>query len=173
MKTLIIGLALLTLASPASPQMAELWFTTEAPEFKEPAKLSERVSPLLDRAAYDRFSALHLSDPAFVLIREVPSLSPRARYGINFIVPRQNRGYIVDGDATSGYVLYADLNGNGTVVDDTPIRLSRVGDFFTTLVTASVNRDGARSSANTVMQVRFVAGPVTTAAGDSIGGAAY
>jgi hypothetical protein len=32
------------------------------------------------------------------------------------MVPSQNRSYIVDTDGTSGLVLYADLNGNGTVV---------------------------------------------------------
>lgn len=171
--TLSVLVAFSTVIVPASPQTDELWFPTEPPKFIEPTNLSDRVSPLLDRTAYAQFAARHGSDVLFVPIRESPPhLSVRARYGFNFIVPGQNRGYIVDSDGAFGYVLYADLNGNGTV-DDRPIRLSRAGNYYTTLVTVSVNRDGPSLPHSVAVQVRFVVELVKTAAGESIGGAAY
>ena len=174
MKTPILGLVFITLPLAATPQSAEFWFPTESPEFVEPTNPSDRLSPLLDRTAYAQFAARHVSDVGFIPIRETPhSLSPGARYGFNFVVPGQNRGYIVDSDGASGYVLYADLNGNGTVADDRPIPLNRVGDYYTTLVTVSVSRDVPGFPQGVAVQVRFVVGLVTTATGEGIGGATY
>jgi len=169
--TVLVALSMVIVS--ASPQTDELWFTTAPPEFVEPTRLSDRVTPLLDRTAYAQFTTRHRSDIGFVLIRESPrNLSPRARFGFNFIVPGQNRGYIVDSDGASGYLLYADLNGNGTV-DDRPIRLRKVGRYYTTLVTVTVSRDGPSLPHNVAVQVRFVVELLKTAAGESIGGATY
>jgi peroxiredoxin len=178
MKALLLGLALMTLPRAASSQTAELWFPTAPPEFVEPPAATANVRPLLDHAAYDRLVAQILSNGSstiqFVPLHELPpNLSARARFGINFTVASQNRGYVVDGDEASGYILYADLNGNGTLADDRPIPLTKVGSYYTTLVTVSASDDSGSLSARSSIQVRFVAASVTTSSGADIGGATY
>lgn len=56
---------------------------------------------------------------AFVPMTKKPaSLSPRARFGINFVLEGKNRTWILDGDDAGGYVFCADLNANGDLGDD-------------------------------------------------------
>lgn len=54
-------------------------------------------------------------------------LSTKAHYGFNFRLANDPRvlSWILDGDERSGYTLYVDMNGNGDLRDDTPIRFVR------------------------------------------------
>jgi thiol-disulfide isomerase/thioredoxin len=59
------------------------------------------------------------SSPVFVLMTKKPDgLSPRARFGINFICEGRNCSWALDGDDASGYIFYADINANGDLSDD-------------------------------------------------------
>lgn len=59
----------------------------------------------------------------FVAIkRKPPNLTSNARLGINLVFGGLNRGWALDGDAKDGYVLYADLNGDGDLSDKSPLR---------------------------------------------------
>ena len=57
--------------------------------------------------------------PVFVLMTKPPDgLSPRARFGVNFICEGRNCSWALDGDDASGYIFYADINANGDLSDD-------------------------------------------------------
>ena len=63
-----------------------------------------------------------------LLMKKRPGrLSPQARFGMDFKVEGEipYLGWIVDGNERDGYVLYADLNVNGDLTDDTPIRFEK------------------------------------------------
>ena len=63
-----------------------------------------------------------------LLMKKRPvQLSPHARFGMDFKVEGEIRylGWIVDGNEKDGYVLYADLNANGDLTDDRPIRFEK------------------------------------------------
>ena len=54
-------------------------------------------------------------------------LSPQARFGLKLGIENDPRimTWILDGDEKKGYLLYADLNGNGDLSDDAPLRFEQ------------------------------------------------
>ena len=77
----------------------------------------KRVAPLTARGSRN-----------VLLMQQRPGpLSPQARFGMDFKVDGDIRflGWIVDGNEKDGYVLYADLNTNGDLTDDPPIRFEK------------------------------------------------
>lgn len=104
--------------SPA--RQAELRAATGAPElFPNPTRLMEAT----EEEEYRKRTA-PLSKSGFFpsIKRKPPGLTADARYGEGLIFAGINRSWILDGDAGRGHVLYADLNGNGDLGDDTPLR---------------------------------------------------
>ena len=77
----------------------------------------KRVAPLTARGSRNVLLMKKRPDP----------LSPQARFGMDFKVDGDIRflGWIVDGNEKDGYVLYADLNANGDLTNDTPIRFEK------------------------------------------------
>src|SRR4051812_15836453 len=127
-------------------QQQEMWFPTGQPEFVEPRDpLADAQERLLTRAEYDRLVEQNANFEALVPIRVFPqNLSANARVGVNFVWAGKNRGFVVDGDPALGYTLYADLNANGSLVDDMPVSMERRDGYFTSLIqtTASETKDG-------------------------------
>lgn len=110
-------------------RQAELRATTGSPTlFAKPTLLMEGM----DEEEYRKKTA-QLSKSRFFpsIKRKPPSLTPNARYGSGLIFAGINRSWILDGDAKRGYILYADLNGNGDLTDDPPMKFE--------------DRDGRRS----------------------------
>ncbi len=69
-----------------------------------------------------------------LLMKKKPDgLSSQAQYGLLFPLEREIRGvgWILDGNEKDGYVLYLDLNVNGDLTDDPPIRFERRDGAFT------------------------------------------
>lgn len=67
----------------------------------------------------------------FVPIRHKPShLTANARFGYNLVFGGINHSWVVDGNLADGYTLYADLNGNGDLSDDRPLKFGRDGDKY-------------------------------------------
>jgi peroxiredoxin len=62
-----------------------------------------------------------------LMTKKPAALSPNARFGSNFRLEREIRevGWILDGNEKDGYVLYLDLNVNGDLTDDPPIRFEK------------------------------------------------
>jgi thiol-disulfide isomerase/thioredoxin len=106
---------LLSLAISASAQT----FYTGAPEM---ASASVLAFPL-DSAAYQRYADSAGKYPNQPVILKLPAgLSPEHRFGYNFVVGEQNRGWILDRDA-KGYLLYLDFKGDGDLSRAAPVRL--------------------------------------------------
>ena len=61
------------------------------------------------------------------------ALSPQARFGMDFQLEGEMRkvGWILDGNRKDGYVLYVDLNVNGDLTDDAPIRFEKENGEYT------------------------------------------
>jgi thiol-disulfide isomerase/thioredoxin len=110
-------------------RQAELRATTNAPVLFGKATL---VIEAMEEEEYRKKTAQLAKSSLFPSIkRKPPGLTPNARYGEGLIFGRLNRSWILDGDAKRGYVLYADLNGNGDLSDDSPLKFK--------------DRDGKRS----------------------------
>jgi len=85
--------------------------------------------------------------PVFVLMTKKPDgLSPRARFGINFVLEGRNRTWILDGDDASGYIFYADINANGDLGDDPGRRFELVdGKYSLRLRLLAKSEDGTET----------------------------
>jgi len=61
------------------------------------------------------------------------ALSSRAEFGSGFTLDREDRGvdWILDGNEKDGYALYLDLNVNGDLTDDPPIRFEKRDGAYT------------------------------------------
>jgi len=88
-----------------------------------------------------------VGSPVFVLMTKKPDgLSPRARFGINFIFEGRNRSWALDGDDASGYIFYADINANGDLGDDPPHRFElKDGKYSLRLQLPAKSKDGAET----------------------------
>jgi thiol-disulfide isomerase/thioredoxin len=92
--------------------------------------------------------------PDFAGIRKKPEkLSAGARYGFNFVVQSRNTSWILDGDKRSGYTLYLDLNADGDLTNDKPIRIRAEGGRFVHVV----QKDLAAVIAGRKRQYPFIA----------------
>jgi peroxiredoxin len=72
--------------------------------------------------------------PNLLLMKKKPAaLSSHARFGSGFWLEREIRGvgWILDGNEKDGYVLYLDLNVNGDLTDDPPIRFEKRDGAYT------------------------------------------
>jgi peroxiredoxin len=82
----------------------------------------------MDTEQYAKFAEQTKSMPHHVLVAKKPAgLSATARYGYNFVVGGNNRGWILDGDDTHGWVLYLDWKGDGDLSGAKAQKLERVG----------------------------------------------
>lgn len=88
-----------------------------------------------------------VGSPVFVLMTKKPDgLSPRARFGINFIFEGRNRSWALDGDDASGYIFYADINANGDLSDEPSRRFELVdGKYSLRLRLLAKSEDGAET----------------------------
>ena len=83
----------------------------------------KRVAPLVGRDIRN-----------LLLMKKKPgALSSNARFGSGFNLEREIRGvgWILDGNEKDGYVLYLDLNVNGDLTDDPPIRFEKQDGAYT------------------------------------------
>ena len=72
--------------------------------------------------------------PNLLLMTKAPApLSSHARFGSGFTLEREVRGvgWILDGNEKDGYLLYLDLNVNGDLTDDPPIRFEKRDGAYT------------------------------------------
>ena len=160
-----MAIVALFLANVAQAQPRTLWFSTSAPELVEPADPAAPGQPLLSRAEYDAFVARVGTDRVIPIVRHPDALSPAAGFGINFVVGGKNRGFAIDGSDATGYVLYADVNGNGNLADDKPLRLERREGYYTTLVRSSVVDTSNGETTTYPVEIRFLFARVVTSSG--------
>ncbi len=113
-KILFYWLAFFCGALPASGQTAdEAWFPTGEPELHE---LQPSLIPLLSEEEYRKLAEAMQGNPAFIAVRDTPpGLSGDLRFGANLSYSGKNRSFVLAGNDKRGYLLYADLNGSGTL----------------------------------------------------------
>jgi hypothetical protein len=67
----------------------------------------------------------------------------------------------LDGDDRQGYVLYADLNGNGDLADDTPLRFTNDSGKYSVLLKQTVTEKIDGREENYPVELRLEVGTVT------------
>lgn len=92
---------------------------TQPPVLLESAGTSDALPEDEYRKLADQLS----KSSHFVRILQKPKqLSTKARFGSNLLIGELNTSWILDGDEKQGYILYADLNANGNLGDDSPLQ---------------------------------------------------
>ncbi len=106
----------------------------------EPVLLeSPGTTPALSEEEYTAFARRQSGVKYFVGISQKPKqLSANARFGFNLSYGGFSRSWILDGDEKQGYVLYADLNANGNLNDDTPLTFERVNGKYSLMIKTDV-----------------------------------
>jgi thiol-disulfide isomerase/thioredoxin len=80
---------------------------------------------------------------SFVRIIKPPVMAgPEARYGINFSYAGKNRGWALVGTDDAGYTLHADVNGNGDLTDDAPLKMTLAGGAYSAYLETIANEGG-------------------------------
>ena len=133
----LVGAAAIFGAAPAAQQAKPVTVETG------PAALVESGGGstfAMSEADYQKLAAQLAKLPAFVPVTRGPSgAGPDTRYGINFTYGGKNRGWALIGSDAAGYTLYPDVNGNGDVSDDTPLKFEmkdgKYVAYFETTVT--------------------------------------
>lgn len=92
------------------------------------------ISYTMTEDAYQKLLAQILAqapNPNFIRIKRQPKrLTADARFGFNLVVNRKNIGWILDGNETRGFVLYADWNADGDLTNDGNIKFKKIGDSY-------------------------------------------
>ena len=104
------------------PAQTPLSAKTESPVLLES---SSTVVSMSDEEYRKAAETLSKSQKFVAIKRKPPTLSPNARFGFNLSFGGLNRGWVLDGNAEDGYVLYADLNGNGDLTDESPLKFEK------------------------------------------------
>jgi peroxiredoxin len=159
----------LLLAAVTWAQPRQLWFPTGTPELVQPSQPTAAGQPLLSRTEYEAFAKRVDGRGSLVRIVHYPNdLSPSAGFGYNFVFGGKNRCFAVDGSETTGYVLYADVNANGDLRDDEPIRLEHRDGYYTTLIKSTLVETGARETSRVPIEVRFLFVRIVTTSGSQL-----
>jgi len=111
---------------------------TEAAELLE----SAATNFALREEEYRKIANQLSKSPDFVPITHKPKqLTETAHFGFNLVYGGFNRSWIIDGDEKEGYLLYADLNANGNLLDDSPLKFElHQGKYSLLLRTTATER---------------------------------
>jgi len=138
--------ALLLSACPSPKQRNPLSATTEEPELLETG--GGGVLFAMTEEDYQKLAAQLVNSPHFIpMKRKPPNLGPQARFGINFVLEGSNRTWALDGNEENGYILYADLNGNGDLSDDPPQRFEKKEGKYFLLIQTEARESGEEGEA--------------------------
>lgn len=114
----------------------EIKAATNAPTIFEKRTL---LTGLMTEPEYRKTTAQLAKSSYFPSIKRQPEgLSADAGYGFNLTFGGLNRSWIVDGDEANGYTLYADLNGNGDLTDDAPLKFENAGGKYSLVYRTNV-----------------------------------
>jgi hypothetical protein len=157
-KNLVIVTILLACSSLVAAPQASVTATTEAPVLLNGTGVAFAMPEEEYRKIADRLS----KTPNFVPIKRKPAgLTAAAKFGFNLSFGGLNRSWILDGDEKQGYVLYADLNGNGDLADDTPLRFKTDHDKYFVLLKEIVTEKIDGREENYPVELRLEVGVVT------------
>lgn len=111
-----------------SKQSALITAKTNAPVLVE----SGYPSFTLTEDIYNKILPQLSANPNYVPIKHKPKgLTADVRFGLgNVIITGKDVGWILDGNAASGFVLYADWNADGNLTNEVPIKFKKIGDTY-------------------------------------------
>src|SRR5262249_49191244 len=122
------------------------------------------VSFAMPEEEYRKLAERLSTNPKFVPMKHKPAgLSASARFGINLSFGGLNRSWVLDGDDQQGYVLFADLNGNGDLSDDTPLRFTKDDGRYSVVLRQTVTEKIDGRDESYPVELRLDAGEVTKA----------
>ena len=141
----------------AAPQ-APVTANTEAPELLKGAGMAFALPEEEYRKIAERLSKMS----SFVSIKRKPAgLTPAAKFGFNLTFGGLNRSWVLDGDDKQGYILYADLNGNGDLADDTPLRFINNNGKYSAILKQTVSEKIDAREESYPLELRLEVGTVT------------
>lgn len=116
---------------PAAAQGSPITARTGPPELIETGGAGAAFA--MTEAEYQQLAARLAKSDSFVPVTTKPDgVSADVRFGVNFVFGGKNRSWALDGDEARGYTLYADLNANGDLRDDAPIRFEKKDGKYST-----------------------------------------
>jgi thiol-disulfide isomerase/thioredoxin len=96
---------------------------------------SAGISLALSEEEYNKIADQHSTSKYFIRISQKPTqLSSGARFGSNLTFGGFNRSWVIDGDEKQGYKLYADLNANGNLSDDSLLKFSHINSKYSVML---------------------------------------
>ena len=120
-------------ATSKTPPAPSIGATTDAVEM-----LPSDGSPM-NPFTIAEYSKEFASSTAVVVAKKFPAkLSPLAGAGVNLFALGKNVSWAIDGEPSSGFVLWIDDNANGDLSDDTARKFSKVGDVWEYQLTEAV-----------------------------------
>ena len=157
-KNLVIVTILFACSSLDAAPQAPVTANTEAPVSLKGAGVSFAMPEGEYRKIADRLS----KNSSFVPIKRKPAgLTAAAKFGFNLTFGGLNRSWVLDGDDRQGYVLYADLNGNGDLADDAPLRFTNDGGKYSVVLKQTVTEKIDGREENYPVELRLDVGAVT------------
>jgi len=158
MKSSIIAAILFACGSLQAAPQGPVTANTGAPELLKGAGMVFALTEEEYRKVAEQLS----KNPKFVSIKRKPAgLTAGAKFGFNLTFGGLNRSWVLDGDDQQGYVLYADLNGNGDLADDTPLRFTNDGGKYSVLLKQTVTERIDGRDETYPVELRLEVGAVT------------
>lgn len=158
MKNPIIVTILFACSSVHGAPQAPVTANTEAPVLLKGAGVVFAMPEEEYRKIAERLS----KNPRFVPMKRKPAgLTAGAKFGFNLSFGGLNRSWVLDGDDQQGYVLYADLNANGDLADDTPLRFTNDRGKYSVLLKQTVTEKFDGRDETYPVELRLEAGAVT------------
>lgn len=100
---------------------------TDAPVFMK----SEGTNLVMTKTEYENLMAKISDNPNFIKIRQKPlRLKEPSYYGINLVIGGKNICWMLEGNETDGFKLYADWNADGNLRNDKPVKFKKIGDTY-------------------------------------------
>ena len=141
----------------AAPQ-APVTANTEAPVLLK----GGGVAFALPEQEYRKIAEKLSNNPRFMPIKRKPTgLTAAAKFGFNLTFGGLNRSWVLDGDEKQGYVLFADLNGNGDLSDDMPLQFTNESGKYFVILKQTVNETIDGREENYPIELKLDVGTVT------------
>src|SRR4029450_10559848 len=123
---------------------------------------SAGVAFAMPEEEYRKIAEQLSKNPKFVPMKRKPAgLTAGAELGLKLTFGGLNRSWVLDRDDQQGYVLYADLNGNGDLADDTPLRFTNDSGKYSVLLKQTVTERIDGRDETYPVELRLEVGAVT------------
>ncbi len=153
--------------------LALILYSCQNPEQRKPLSASTGEPELLETGGgivlsgmteegYKRLAEQLANSPHFIPMKRKPQdLGPNARFGINLVLEGRNLTWALDGSEEKGYILYADLNGNGDLSDDPSKRFEKKGGKYSLLIQTEAHESGEEGEVVYPVIIKLIVSQIT------------